>query len=1185
MASQEENDRDLRLSRSRNIDSPFAEGDLFVRETDAEWEVNLAALEAESPFRHAFKQGRSILNQPEVLEEEFADKWADADNFPVDEVEVYDEEELSDLEYGIEELYNSEEGTYTEREKAVPEEAVYLEEELSSPERAWMKPEETWIKPEETWIEPEKTWIEPEEEEETYPLEEAAYKEDESFLDGRSFIEPEEEEINWPIFESEQGPAIPSNIAEFAANLGREWARRRNGSPSSGEITKWLLQDYQDTQEGARLRWKNNYNKGKYTAEAISRAWMVSRQENMKFQTSSSAGVKSLRNFDPPASSATLVSSNLINGSDKAPVAPIVVRFVEELRQRYSGFMDVSNYRGHGGGSFLNRGYSLDLFLKDLDDRRFYPHEEALKFMRAVQEAARAIQAEWRVIYNDFYVAETINRETGKEHIIFVGKAMKDKNKRVSGLNWHGPDPLILHFHLDLAPQTSTSDVGNVIPSATPATPTTKPPQGVDKPAEGLVQFAQRVQQLLGGGAFSLSLLGRFASGQIWNEDHLALEILFNQQSQLRPANLDILSGSNRLELLRSLAIKFQHELTPIRERIVRPIFGNPANFQIGSERDCKIHNLRETVMKLGPLPGGKNKRGETWYKKDARASPRKQAVIDSIVLHHMAYNIGNDLNSYKKVGAHYIVTADGQIAQLYDDLDFLNASNGFNTRSISIEFAGNFYDHRYHWWKSRELTIPDRCYLTPAQIRAGRCLLKTLRARLPSIKYLYAHRQSSEDREGDPGPDVWFNIGEWALNNLNLTDRLPSTHIGTGKPIPEIWRRNRAAISETTVTSTPVIPIPKLPQGMAKPPAELVRFVQWVLNVVEGERLAVDGDFGSLTRGALERFRNKYNLGKGGVLDDKVQLALAQRALEEIAQQSTFAQPGVFDAKTEQALISFKLKNGLGWNATLDEATRAALINALGRRASAPTTPIGSLDRITQVAAESQIARYKWRDRGVAPPGYIKGMALAYARVYCKVKAGDAAATEIARANTGNTDKDVLAHYAQEFNAAGMSNELAGVDTLRHLFVLLIGLGMRESSGHYCAGRDRSASNTTAETAEAGLFQTSYNARKANSLMSQLFRQYSANPSGFVEVFREGVKCRDSDLENFGEGDGREFQRLSKACPTFAAEFAAVGLRNVRKYWGPINRKAAEIRPECDAMLMRVQKVVDEFNLCQVLR
>ncbi|HEX2961155.1 MAG TPA: hypothetical protein VHO43_05150 [Ignavibacteriales bacterium] len=67
-------------------------------------------------------------------------------------------------------------------------------------------------------------------------------------------------------------------------------------------------------------------------------------------------------------------------------------------------------------------------------------------------------------------------------------------------------------------------------------------------------------------------------------------------------------------------------------------------------------------------------------------------------------------------------------------------------------------------------------------------------------------------------------------------------------------------------------------------------------------------------------------------------------------------------------------------------------------------------------------------------------------------------------------------------------------------------------------------------------------------------------------------------DLENFEGDDGREFQRLSKACPAFAAEFNAVGLRNVRKHWEPINRKAVEIRPECDDMLMQVQKV--EMNL-----
>jgi hypothetical protein len=240
-------------------------------------------------------------------------------------------------------------------------------------------------------------------------------------------------------------------------------------------------------------------------------------------------------------------------------------------------------------------------------------------------------------------------------------------------------------------------------------------------------------------------------------------------------------------------------------------------------------------------------------------------------------------------------------------------------------------------------------------------------------------------------------------------------------------------------------------------------------------------------------------------------------------------------------------------------------------------------LDKIIQIAANSQIARYHWLDRGVAPKGYIKGMAVVYAKVYCQLKAANPFAKEMAKANTGNSDKDALAHYAQKFRDLEMNNSVAGVDTLRHLFVLLIGLGMRESSGKYCEGRDRSASNTTAETAEAGLFQTSYNARSASPLLPQLFEQYLANSSGFIEIFKEGVTCPPQDWENYGEGKGKEFQRLSKACPAFAAEFAAIGLRNLRKHWGPINRLEAEIRPEADAMLQEVQKIVDQLNLCSL--
>jgi hypothetical protein len=78
------------------------------------------------------------------------------------------------------------------------------------------------------------------------------------------------------------------------------------------------------------------------------------------------------------------------------------------------------------------------------------------------------------------------------------------------------------------------------------------------------------------------------------------------------------------------------------------------------------------------------------------------------------------------------------------------------------------------------------------------------------------------------------------------------------------------------------------------------------------------------------------------------------------------------------------------------------------------------------------------------------------------------------------------------------------------------------------------------------------------------------------VDIFKEGVTCGAKDLENFGTGDDEKFQRLSKVCPAFAAEFAAIGLRHIRRHWGPINRQQVEIRPECDAMLRQVQGFVD---------
>jgi hypothetical protein len=257
------------------------------------------------------------------------------------------------------------------------------------------------------------------------------------------------------------------------------------------------------------------------------------------------------------------------------------------------------------------------------------------------------------------------------------------------------------------------------------------------------------------------------------------------------------------------------------------------------------------------------------------------------------------------------------------------------------------------------------------------------------------------------------------------------------------------------------------------------------------------------------------------------------------------------------------------------------AATNGLGAQPLAVPPPGAGLDGIVQLAAGSEIARYDWIQRGRAPLGYIKGMAVMYARMACKLRAGDPVAIEAAKAHGNNANTDALTHYADIFDEAGVSGETAE-DRLRQLFVLMMGLGMRESSGRWCEGRDRAADNVTGEKAEAGMFQTSWNARSASDLMSQLFRDY-AGRTDFLSIFKEGVTARDRDLENFGSGDGLEFQRLSKNCPAFAVEFAAVGLRNIRKHWGPINNRAAEVKRKADALYRQVGQMAEAQGLCPI--
>lgn len=232
----------------------------------------------------------------------------------------------------------------------------------------------------------------------------------------------------------------------------------------------------------------------------------------------------------------------------------------------------------------------------------------------------------------------------------------------------------------------------------------------------------------------------------------------------------------------------------------------------------------------------------------------------------------------------------------------------------------------------------------------------------------------------------------------------------------------------------------------------------------------------------------------------------------------------------------------------------------------------------IEAVAGGSSCASYSWKDRGPAPKGYIEGVAIVFARAVCAPTRSDVAIASAAK----STDDvhDALAWYASIFSGLGMSNDVAGVDTLRHEYTLLMGLGLRESSGQYCTGRDTSASNTSSDSAEAGAWQTSWDSHVVNAELPKIFAKYRTSDVGCtLATFSRGVTCSAADWKDWGTGaDGLDFQKRSKECPAFAAEYAAVMLRvdgGRLGHYGPLRTQAAEVRPECDAMLKKVQDLV----------
>lgn len=120
------------------------------------------------------------------------------------------------------------------------------------------------------------------------------------------------------------------------------------------------------------------------------------------------------------------------------------------------------------------------------------------------------------------------------------------------------------------------------------------------------------------------------------------------------------------------------------------------------------------------------------------------------------------------RIASHFVVTADGQAIYLHDVEFIMNNAGG--RFGIDIEVCGR-YGHQ---------PVPTGPRLSTGTVLACRRLLQDIVTALPGIRHIHPHGQVQQTAGGEDsdrggkydsccGPDIWVNVGLWAVNKLGL--------------------------------------------------------------------------------------------------------------------------------------------------------------------------------------------------------------------------------------------------------------------------------------------------------------------------------------------------------------------------------------------------------------------------------
>lgn len=190
--------------------------------------------------------------------------------------------------------------------------------------------------------------------------------------------------------------------------------------------------------------------------------------------------------------------------------------------------------------------------------------------------------------------------------------------------------------------------------------------------------------------------------------------------------------------------------------------------------------------------------RGTDGRPKTYNPMPRAWSQVKGITLHQTACDMGERIERYDTIGAHFAVLRSGRVLRMCDLDRVVYHGHGWNNQCVGIEinglYAGLEGDIRTVW---DDPTTPYREQpqkVTPEAMESTRQLIRWIVAEVSErgghVKVLGAHRQAVDSRRNDPGEAIWRQVAVPLHAELGLDDggvgfKLPGS---TGYAIPEAW-------------------------------------------------------------------------------------------------------------------------------------------------------------------------------------------------------------------------------------------------------------------------------------------------------------------------------------------------------------------------------------------------------------